>query len=641
MNYFSVNKAAKLVGQDARHIRRLCAEGELPGAVKDGNRWRIPESADPRLAGIDADAAGLDEVVKISVPKRQQAMRRLGLIKEAEKFAASQMHSAGCGRSEALAIFAKTHRLGVRSLQRWIHRYRSDGFAGLVDGRGGGNGGEKISPEAFEYFKGMYLTEQRRSVKTCLLNVSYINKRDGRGWQIPSLRYMQRYVREKIPLFVRVLYREGIDAYIAKCAPYIKIDPDSVEPGQVWVGDHHQLNCWVRHRNRWVRPWLTAWQDMRSRALLGWHISTSPNQTTILLAMRRAIKRYGAPESVKIDNGRDYDSQMFTGVTKTVRRAIKAGYIDEKMVSGLYAMMGISASFAIKYRAQSKPIERMFDTVDMQFSKSLKTYCGKDAKRRPEALNSYLKTQTAITEAYTLDSFAEQFTRYPEIYNNTAHHGNGMHGRSPANVLVTRQSRRQISDDALDLLCRVWSGELKVGKNGVRFKGLYYGQYDAEVLAYQGKPVRVSYDPDDIRSVHIYDAVTMRLVTIAEQARLVQYGRAVDEESLRYAERQKAQVRRAAREYRKTHLVAGLDLTDLTLKAMADAQEPVEEQLPPDIRPVITPLDGQVKKHKKLELAGRLKKAAGAEQLEMDIDLSLLGPDRNKEAVKLGLFNEQ
>ncbi len=140
----------------------------------------------------------------------------------------------------------------------------------------------------------------------------------------------------------------------------------AVAAGQIFVGDHHMFNCWVWNRGRWVRPWITAWGDFRSRAIVGFYITEAPNQTTIMRAFKRAIEIYGPPDSVKIDNGKDYDSEMWTGITKAKRRALKKGYLDEMLVAGIYAMMDIGVSFAIPYHPQSKPVERFFDTMDRQ-----------------------------------------------------------------------------------------------------------------------------------------------------------------------------------------------------------------------------------------------------------------------------------
>jgi hypothetical protein len=289
--------------------------------------------------------------------------------------------------------------------------------------------------------------------------------------------------------------------------------------------------------------------------------------------MKRGIEKYGPPDSVKIDNGRDYDSEMWTGTTKVRRRTLAKGYIDETRIAGIYAMMDIGVSFSIPYHPQSKPIERWFDTLDMQFTKTMPTYCGKDSERKPDNLNDYLKSDKAILEAYTLESFGELVNQYIEVYNNNAHSGNGMDGQTPNQIFSQRTSQRVLVDGVLELLMRTWSGELIVGKNGVRFKGMWYGQYNMDLAIWQGKKVVAAYDPDDMRRVYVYDSTNTKLITIAEQNQLIAYGSAVSEESFREAQGQKSRAVRIARQYRDTRLTANMDLPTLTMKAMREGQK--------------------------------------------------------------------
>jgi len=387
---------------------------------------------------------------------------------------------------------------------------------------------------------------------------------------------------------------------------------------------------------------------MRSRSQVGWHFSGGGNQVTILQAMRRGIEKYGPPQTAKIDNGKDYDSELWTGTTKQKRRAIAAGYIDQPFVAGLYAMLDINVSFAIPYHPQSKSVERFFDTFDRQFCKTLQTYCGKDTVRRPEDLFDYLKTEKAISEAYSLEEFARLAGEYIEtVYNQQSHRGRGMEGRSPKDVMATRTSRRVVREGVLDLLMRVWSGELVVGKNGVQFKGLWYGQFDSELLSRQGRKVRVAFDPDDLRTVHVYDAAGMKLITIAQQNELIAYGAPVAEDNLREAMRQKTRARKVARDYVNTRLTANMDLTTLTIKAqqqrIIDANRTKEESLAAEavgLRPVRTPLDGQVELHDKMDKRLRARKAAGAEGME-DLDIDLSSIRRQRRSVRdLELYDE-
>lgn len=620
-----------MLGVTERHMRRMCSAGKFSGAVKDGKDWNIPLTADiKRLACVYAcDSKITAELNRVSRPKREDAMRRLGLIQSFEKFSADFVRDGG-NRTKAINCFCSGQDINWRSFMRWISDYRDQGIIGLVDKRGRGKyTSHTISPDAWKMFEALWLDLRQPTVKNCWQNLTYINHTQSNGWDVPSLRQMYRLVEDRIPMPVQVLHREGLAAYEAKCAPYIQIDPDSVEPGAVFIGDHHQFNVWVWYRGRWVRPWITAWEDMRSRAIVGWHISASPNQTTIMLAMRGAIEIYGPPDSVKIDNGKDYDSEMWTGATKAQRKALKAGYIDESMVAGIYALMGVGVSFSIPYHPQSKPIERFFDTMDVQFVKSIETYCGKDSDRKPEYLNDLLKSEAAKARALSIEEFTELVGSYIQVYNKTSHTGTGMNGRSPAEVISLRTSRRVMAEGVLDLLMRVWSGELKVGKNGVRFKGMYYGQFDSELLMMQSKfkKVRLAYDPDDLSEVHVYDATTWQFVTVAQQNKLVAYGRAVDEESLREAARQKAKALKATRAFKDSRLAANMDLTSLTIKAMADAVDDAEpEQQQQSLRPVASPLNSQVKTVKRHERRRAVRKAVGAEGItdvvNLDIDFS-------------------
>ena len=69
--YMTVNQAAEKWGVSDRRVRILCAEGKIPGAVREGRIWKLPENAakpedgrfkaaEPLLEKIDRKKAGLD-----------------------------------------------------------------------------------------------------------------------------------------------------------------------------------------------------------------------------------------------------------------------------------------------------------------------------------------------------------------------------------------------------------------------------------------------------------------------------------------------------------------------------------------------------------------------------------------------------
>lgn len=155
---------------------------------------------------------------EISANKRDEAIRRVGIVTEFEKFSAGVVRENGT-RSGALAVYSRQHNIPLRTLQRWIAKYRDEGINGLVDMRGRGEGnGDTISEEAFGLFKSMYLDQRRLSLKMCWQNICYENRRQKKGWTIPNLRTMYNLVNRRIPLPMQILHREGQAAYDAKCA---------------------------------------------------------------------------------------------------------------------------------------------------------------------------------------------------------------------------------------------------------------------------------------------------------------------------------------------------------------------------------------------------------------------------------------
>jgi transposase InsO family protein len=606
-----IKTAAARLRVTERRVRQLIAAGKLPGAVKDGRGWAIPLTAHPHLAAMEtARSAGIEvDLAAVPRPKLEEAMRRLTTIQECEAFCGQAVRQ-GFYRVQAMEDFCRMRQIPLRTLQRWIAANRKLGLAGLIDTRGG-VGKEQITKEAWEQFESHYLDLRRPSVADCRGRVIREAKRAGLDWQVPSLRRMQQLIHERIPYPMQVLHREGPMAYEAKCAPYNVTDLSKIEPGAVWIGDHHQCDCWVREGGRWVRPWLTAWEDMRSRTIVGWVVTTQPNSSTILQAFRAAVKQYGPPEGVKIDNGKDYDSETFTGTTKLRRRITKKMKIeDEEAVAGLYAMMGVSVSFAIPYNAKAKAIERWFQTFEGQFGKSMPTYCGNSPVTRPEDLADYLRSEKALAEALGLEEFTEAVEAYINAYNHAPHTGREMDGRSPLEVMALRTSRRAIREDVLDLLCRVWASA-KVGKNGVRFRYIDYGQYDGRLREHMGSRVRLAVDPDDVSRVDVY-TMMYQYITTAEHLQLAEY--APGDADIREAMAKQRHARKVVKAYKPASRTAAMDLPGLVVEAARDRARPEPQPAEPAaIRPVSTPLDNQAGEVRRVQRSVAVKRAAGAE----------------------------
>ena len=61
--YISVKQAAEKWGISDRRVRILCSEGKIPGVIREGRSWKIPEEAKKPEDGRYRSAASLLEMI--------------------------------------------------------------------------------------------------------------------------------------------------------------------------------------------------------------------------------------------------------------------------------------------------------------------------------------------------------------------------------------------------------------------------------------------------------------------------------------------------------------------------------------------------------------------------------------------------
>jgi len=337
------------------------------------------------------------------------------------------------------------------------------------------------------YFYTLYHTQSLHSVTTC--HRATLNKADREGWSWPkSYSATRKWLQTRDNLSLSYLLRNGKDAWCRRFMPHIEIDYTLIDPGENYVCDHTQCDFWVEHRGKQLRPWLTAIQDLRSRAIVGWHLGESPNQDTIVAALRRAFKGWAIPRQMRIDNGRDFTSQLITGVTKATRDKLRVEHgpdwrrvikRDEALVDcidprwmGIVNELDIELTYAIPYSPWSKgTLERWFGTLHDQCGKTFATYCGNSTLRKPECLEEIRRGYTRdqrrrlrikhgrdwkkvavlrlvdTSDVPTMDEAREAIGEYLTCYHNESHSGDGMQGRSPIEVWNDALTLRRAVDD--------------------------------------------------------------------------------------------------------------------------------------------------------------------------------------------------
>src|SRR5437016_3960002 len=233
--------------------------------------------------------------------ERQEAMRR---------FAVLRPHlNDGVPLPEA----ARDAGVPLRSVQRWLARYRATGLAGLVRATRSDTGHRKLPAELVEVIEGMALRKPRPSVAA--IHRRMIELATKRQWTPPSYSSVYGIVRHLHPAMV-TLAQDGPAAFRDR---YELIYRHRAEcPNALWQADHTLLDIMVLDANgEAVRPWLTIIIDDYSRAVAGYTIflgAPTALQTALALCLaiwskpNAAWPVCGIPDVLHVDHGSDFTS---------------------------------------------------------------------------------------------------------------------------------------------------------------------------------------------------------------------------------------------------------------------------------------------------------------------------------------------
>lgn len=493
------------------------------------------------------------------------------------------------------------------ALGHWKRQVKRFGLAAFTERRGRPRLDFEPDEDAVAFFDCRYLNENRPTIAQAHRETSIeAAKRRWEWFALDDYAGVHRWAKDRYTQDQVVLNRQGERAYRRICQPTLTQDVERFGGGECYVGDHHQFPLWVTHNGRLIRPWLTAYFDYRSRAIVGWLVVPSPNQNSILAAARQACLSpdFGVPAVFLQDNGRDYRAWAFRGDRPVRRTILQRGYLDEGTVGGLFGLLGCDSRFVLPYSPNSKPIESWFNVLHTQLCKSLPTYCGRKASERPEQLVKRLADPQCVP---SLEHLSEAVGKWIAAYNKTAQRGRYCGGRSPLQTLdATRTTKRVPADPkALDLLLGIWCRPVKVTRNGVAVRGVLYGQFDPALSKYLSKDVRVSFEPSDLGQVQVFD-LDYGYITTATANRL--YGQAVGDEHLRAAQKMMAKRKKALRVAQDTadlafETAAGRAIAAKQRQAIAAAQQQQRQRRAtgtddaraeaPNVSIMRTPLDGR------------------------------------------------
>lgn len=194
---------------------------------------------------------------------------------------------------------------------------------------------------------------------------------------------------------------------------------------QVWFSDHKQLDIFVRTKRldngKWEvkKPWITAIIDAASNVMVSYVLSLNPNSDCIKECFARACAftvdtpYYGIPDYFYIDNGKDYRSNGLKGLpnSEDTRLLLNKEFCE----SGILEWFGIKVIHSIPFRGRSKTIESIWKTIDKEWIKPIKGYCGESPRNRPYILDEQVKNDDIYIFEQFVDYFADKI--YP-AYND-------------------------------------------------------------------------------------------------------------------------------------------------------------------------------------------------------------------------------
>ena len=530
----SVKELADLKGCSPQWIRKLAGEQKLQGQKRlnaDGSpEWVFPlKSLEPHLQlryykNKAAEMPGLAEFTKslqnegrpfdhFSEEERQEIIWWQKTLEDWKEYRNRYPGDKAEADHKFISIRAELdpeNTFSVDTLYRKERNFRKLGLDGLLDKRGKGRKGKsKITEEMWQTFLSYYLDEAQHPIQKCYeyTRLYFQDTAPELVADIPTYSTFWRMVQNDIPEPMEVLGRQGQKAFRDRCAPYIHRLYEEMASNEWWVADNHTFDVITQGENGQLhRLYLTAFFDARSGIYTGSHVTTAPSSQSTLVALRKGILKYGIPENIYVDNGREFLTHDIGGLGHRKKKP-KNG--EERFeVPPVFERLGINMTNAIVKNAKAKIIERRFRDIKDHLSRLFETYTGGNVVEKPEKLKGVLKNGEIPLDA----TFTDTVETLLDWYFNQQPYGGEVaadHGKPRQQVYNENlHTKRVAGAEDLNLMLMRSARVQTVGRRGVHLdiagQRLDYWNDDF-TFNYMGKKVYFRYDPEDLSAVRVYD----------------------------------------------------------------------------------------------------------------------------------------
>ena len=491
-----------------------CRAREGRGGGKEYHISNLPEIARIQLAVLTAPAAkkeivkedinpqGLAEYAHIEGRAKSRIDAKLEILEAFKEFQAS----LGFANTRARYIFAEKYNAGevavadwvkntivglsACTLRNWAEVLANKGISGLA-GKYGSRKGTGIidTNEAVKnYILGAIYETPHVSCKNIMrgLRARFKETRDS----LPSYRTLQDWVKtwkeENEQLLTAV---KNPDEWRSKYKAAAGSASESITRlNQEWQFDGTPSDLLLADGKRCN---IVGIIDVYSRRL-SLSVCDRASAYAVGCATRKAILKWGVPETVRTDNGKDY----------------VADYIKR-----VFAALNIEQIICPPFSPQKKPhIERAFRTFSHSLLEQLDGFIGhnvterKDIEARRSFSQRLFNKDETIELRLTTQELQEFCDRWCEdIYEREEHGSLGMTPDEKAASYVG--TIRRIADErCLDVLLAKPAGKdgiRVVSKKGISYEGSHYNA--PELGGYEGQQIRVLLDEQDYGELFAFD----------------------------------------------------------------------------------------------------------------------------------------
>lgn len=514
--WLTMEDVCSLTNEIKETVRRKCKKGKyVSTSVMNGHNRvysillsSLPLKAQEKYFQLrDSNSVDLEKITqdsedyaKAPLWARKQADKYLILMSETKNMSYTEIIKYLKNLKESNAKLAVTYQ----SLYYAKKNYELYGIAGILSKKGQNREHQMAMDRIYlDYFKSLYLKEGGPSASSCWrATLGYAIENGVNPETFPTYKTFERYIKQEVPEQAIYYARHGEAAWNKKYAMYVSRDYSNLKAGSCWVSDHAQIDVAVSFNNTVCFPWVTVFRDVKTSKWLGWFLhADAPNSDHIFQAFYYGAIRFGIPDDVYLDNGKDYRCKDFAGGRN---QTVKVLHTPKE--NSLICNLGISVHFALPYNAQTKPVERDFLKIKEYLSKGCVGYRGGKITERPEKLKKEIKTNKILS----FNDFKSLFDDFIEnILNKTPSKGKVLNGRCPDEAWAEEFTvKKIISRDALKLFCMRTSKPVKIGRNGVHDSQLDVNYWDEWMSLEKGRKVFVRRDISAYQEAWIFDATT-------------------------------------------------------------------------------------------------------------------------------------